>query len=87
MNLQDGYIVLLDLGLIDIFILSVNMFYVREITKTILEVSPKIGVVCASWAVALATVWGSNIHVFLVYFMGGMCVQCSVHHNEKCWVE
>ena len=73
---------LLYIGMIDVFILSVNMFYVREITKTILEVSPKIGVVCASWAVALATILGSNNHVVLVYFM---CVQSGVHYNEECW--
>ena len=31
--------------------------------------------------------FGSNIHVFFVYFMCVMCLQCGVHYNEECWVE
>ena len=33
MNSLDGYFVMLDSGMIDVFRLSVNMIYVREITK------------------------------------------------------
>ena len=32
---------------------------------------------------ALATILGSNIHMFLVYFIFVMCVQYGVRYNEN----